>query len=197
MSPGAGFDLHPLESVKLPDVIENDLADVPPAGIAMAKPSPHQNIVMHDEWKRTVQAYLASVSFVDAPIGRLLDAAERRASKRDFIIVLWSDHGWNLGQKEHWHKVALWENTTHVPLIMSVPGITEPGSRCERPVDLLSLKVATFKGGRSRRPDHRARDCVRPLLLRRPTRLRQQRWPLTYAWGWRRHPACGWRARTR
>jgi membrane-anchored protein YejM (alkaline phosphatase superfamily) len=84
-----------------------------------------------------VQAYLASVSFVDAPIGRLLDAAERRASKRDFIIVLWSDHGWNLGQKEHWHKVALWENTTHVPLIMSVPGITEPGSRCERPVDLL------------------------------------------------------------
>jgi arylsulfatase A-like enzyme len=149
MSPGAGFDLHPLESVKLPDVIENDLADVPPAGITMAKPSQHQNIVMHDEWKRAVQAYLASFSFVDAPIGRLLDAAERRASKRDFIIVLWSDHGWNLGQEERWHKVALWENTTHVPLIMSVPGITEPGSRCERPVDLLSLKVATFKGGRS------------------------------------------------
>ena len=137
--PRKWFDLHPLESVKLPKIIEKDLNDVPPAGVAMAKPGQHQNIVKQDEWKRAVQAYLAASSFVDAQIGRLLDAAERRVSKRELIIVLWSDHGWNLGEKEHWQKFALWEDTTRVPLIVAVPGISEPGSRCEQPVDLLNL----------------------------------------------------------
>ena len=105
----------------------------------MAKPEQHQNVVKQGEWKQAVQAYLAAISFVDSQIGRLLDAADRRVSKRELIIVLWSDHGWNLGEKHHWQKFALWEDTTHIPLIVSVPGMSKPGSRCERPVDLLSL----------------------------------------------------------
>ena len=137
--PRRWFDLHPLESVKLPEVIENDLSDVPAAGVAMAGVDHHRRIVAEGEWKRAVQAYLACGSFVDAQIGRVLDASDRRPSKRELIIVLWSDHGWNLGEKEHWQKFALWEDTTRVPMIYCVPGMTKPGSRCERPVDLLSL----------------------------------------------------------
>ena len=137
--PRQWFDLHPLESVKLPETLAHDLTDVPPAGVAMASPAQHRKILQQDEWKRTVQAYLAATSFVDAQIGRLLDAAERRISKRELIIVLWSDHGWHLGEKEHWQKFALWEDTTRVPLIVVAPGVTTPGSRCERPVDLLNL----------------------------------------------------------
>lgn len=137
--PRRWFDLHPLESVKLPEVVENDLADVPPAGVAMAGPEAHRKIVAKGEWQRAVQAYLAAGSFVDAQVGRLLDALKRRVSKRESIIVLWSDHGWNLGEKEHWHKFALWEDTTRAPLMFVAPGITKPGSRCDRPVDFLAL----------------------------------------------------------
>lgn len=137
--PRRWFDLHPLESVKLPEFVENDLSDVPSEGVAMAKPEAHRKLVRAGEWQRAVQAYLAAGSFVDAQVGRLLDALERRVSKRELIIVLWSDHGWNLGEKEHWHKFALWEDTTHAPLMFVAPGVTKPGSRCDRPVDFLSL----------------------------------------------------------
>lgn len=137
--PRRWFELHPLESVKVPEIIGDDLGDVPAAGVTMATPTQHQNILKQDEWKRTIQAYLAATSFVDAQIGRLLDAAGRRVSKRELIIVLWSDHGWHLGEKEHWQKFALWEDTTRVPLIVAAPGVTKAGSRCERPVDLLNL----------------------------------------------------------
>lgn len=137
--PRKWFDLHPLDKVKLPEVVAEDLADVPPEGVAMAKPDQHRAIVAADEWRRSVQAYLAAISFVDAQVGRLLDALERRTSKRDLIIVLWSDHGWNLGEKEHWHKFALWEDTTHAPLIFVAPKVTKPGTRCDKPVDFLAL----------------------------------------------------------
>jgi arylsulfatase A-like enzyme len=137
--PRRWFELHPLQSVKVPDIIGGDLGDVPAAGVAMATPTQHQNILKQDEWKRTVQAYLAATSFVDAQIGRLLDAAGRRVSKRELIIVLWSDHGWHLGEKEHWQKFTLWEDATRVPLIVAAPGVAKVGGRCDRPVDLLNL----------------------------------------------------------
>lgn len=123
----------------MPRIIAKHLSDVPAAGVAMAKPFHHRRIVEADEWQRSVQAHLAATSFVDAQIGRLLDVADTRVSERELVIVLWSDHGWSLGEKEHWQKFALWEDTTRVRLIFSVPGMTKPGSRCERPVDLLSL----------------------------------------------------------
>ncbi len=138
-APRRYFEQYPLDAIRLPETIENDIADVPAAGIAFYNPEKHRRTVEADEWKRGVQAYLATVAFVDAQIGRLIEGLEQRSSKRDLVIVLWSDHGYHLGEKEKWAKFALWENTTRVPLIFSAPGITEPGSRCDRPVDLLSL----------------------------------------------------------
>lgn len=133
------FDRYPLDSIQLPEIVENDLADVPAAAVAFYPLKKHRTVVKADEWKRGVQAYLATVAFVDEQIGRLMDGLGTRASKRDLMIVLWSDHGYHLGEKEKWQKFGLWEDTTRVPLIFSVPGITEPGSRCDRPVDLTSL----------------------------------------------------------
>ena len=133
------FDQYPLDAIQLPETIENDLADVPKAGIAFYNPEKHRRTVEADEWKRGVQAYLATVAFVDAQIGRLIEGLKQRSSKRDLIIVLWSDHGYHLGEKEHWAKFALWDDTTRVPLMFSAPGVSKPGSRCDRPVDLLSL----------------------------------------------------------
>ena len=137
--PPVYFDRHPLDSVELPKVLENDLEDVPPAGIAMARREDHKNVIEHDQWQRAVQGYLASIEFADAQVGRVIDALEQSAHSDDTIIVLWSDHGWHLGEKSHWRKFALWERSTRVTFLVVVPGVTEPGGRSPRPVNLVDL----------------------------------------------------------
>ena len=90
-------------------------------------------------WKDAVRAYLASITFADAMVGRLIRGLERSDFASNTVIVLWSDHGWHLGEKSHWHKFTLWEEATRVPLIIVAPGITKPGGRCSRPVSLIDL----------------------------------------------------------
>jgi arylsulfatase A-like enzyme len=134
------FDLHPLDGIQLPPFKKDDLDDVPPAGIKFAKPDgDHKRITEAGKWKEVVQAYRASISFCDAMVGRLLDGLEKSAFKDNTVIVLWSDHGWHLGEKLHWRKFALWEEATRSPLIWVVPGVTKPRSVCERTVDLMTI----------------------------------------------------------
>jgi len=134
------FDMHPLDKVQLPKVLANDLDDVPPAGIKMAKPGgDHKKIVEAGLWKEAVQAYLASCTYMDAQVGRLLDALEQSGEAENTIIILWSDHGWSHGQKEHWRKFSLWEQDCRVVFMIAAPGLTTPGTRCERTVNLLDL----------------------------------------------------------
>ncbi|MCG6154385.1 sulfatase [Rubinisphaera margarita] len=90
-------------------------------------------------WHDFVKAYAACVAFADAQIGRVLDALDQSERGKNTIIVLWSDHGFHLGEKNHIEKFALWEKTNHIPLIVVAPGLTEPGSVCTKPVDLTAL----------------------------------------------------------
>jgi arylsulfatase A-like enzyme len=135
------FDMYPLESIELPPFKADDRDDLP-AGI---KVTVHQRTSMHDRlvkaglWKPAIQGYLASISFADAQLGLLLDALERSPHARNTIVVLWSDHGFHLGEKSHWQKWSLWQRGTHVPLIIAAPGLISPGSRSNRPVGLIDL----------------------------------------------------------
>ena len=147
------FDLHPLESIQLPATKDGDLDDVPTFGKKLARevydPSggrnfanpggDHANVIAHDQWRKAVQAYLATISFVDAHVGRLLDALEQSGHADNTIVVLWGDHGWHLGEKQHWRKHALWETTTRTTLVVSAPGSTAMNKICERPVSLIDL----------------------------------------------------------
>lgn len=89
-------------------------------------------------WQEAVRCYLACIRWVDEQIGRMLDALEAGPHAGDTVVVLWSDHGMHLGEKRHWAKWTLWERSTHVPLIVSVPG-GPAGQRCDRPVENLSV----------------------------------------------------------
>lgn len=134
------YDLYPLESIKLPPVLDTDLDDVPPEGVRMAKPNgDHAAIVKSGRWKEAVRAYLAAISFTDANLGRLLDALNRSAYKDNTMIVIWGDHGWHLGEKLHWRKFSLWEEATRAPLIWVAPGLTRAESVCDRTVDFMSI----------------------------------------------------------
>ena len=96
-------------------------------------------VLKHGQWRRAVQSYLATISFVDAHVGRLLDALDESEHADNTIVVLWGDHGWHLGQKQHWRKHALWEVTTRTTLIVSLPAPARRGAASHRPVSLIDL----------------------------------------------------------
>ncbi len=134
------FDLYPVEKVTLPNVNENDLDDVPPIGRKFANPQrDHKNVVDHKQWRKAVQGYLASISFVDDCVGRVINALDKSNYADNTIIVLWGDHGWHLGEKLHWRKYALWEEATHCPLMIIAPQKVRPGRKCHRPVSLIDI----------------------------------------------------------
>ena len=134
------FEMHPLKDIELPPHLDNDLDDLPPAGVKMARRSgDHANILASGRWKAAVQGYLAAISYSDAMVGRLLAAVEKSACRDNTIICFWSDHGWSLGEKEHWRKFALWEEPTRSPFIWVVPGLTKSNQACDRTVDYMSI----------------------------------------------------------
>ena len=101
------YDMHPLDQIVLPKTIDDDLADIPPAGVRMARPEgDHRRMLESGRWIEAVQSYLAAITYADAMIGRLLDALDKSPYRDNTIIVLWGDHGWHLGEKEHWRKFA-------------------------------------------------------------------------------------------
>lgn len=112
----------------------------PPAGVRMAGPQgDHAAILASGRWKEAVQAYLATCAFCDHEVGRLLDGLEAAGHADDTVVVLWSDHGWSLGEKSHWRKFALWEEPTRTVMVWRVPQLTPAGRTCSRTVDSLSV----------------------------------------------------------
>jgi len=159
------YDLHPLDQIELPPVKENDLADIPAAGVKMAKPNQdHAAVLASGRWKEAVQGYLAAISYLDAQVGRVLDAYEKSPHRDETIICLWGDHGWHLGEKEHWRKFALWEEATRAPLIWVVPGMTQPGGMCDAPVDFMGIYPTLTGLCGLPRPESVEGHDLRPLL---------------------------------
>ena len=134
------FDLYPLAEIRLPKIKTDDLDDVPHPEIGTenhAAPE-HSVVVERDLWKSLVQAYLASISFVDDCVGEMMEALESGPNNKNTFVILFSDHGFHLGEKQHWAKRTLWEETTRVPLLIAGPGIGS-GLECEKPVGLIDL----------------------------------------------------------
>lgn len=135
------LDLYPLNQIEVPPDLPEDLDDVPEAGkqLALRKYVDMKKTRDAGQWPTAIQHYLASISFMDAQLGKLLDALDASPHASNTVIVLWSDHGWHLGEKQHWHKRTLWEETTRVPLVVVVPEIGKPSQTCVQPASLLDL----------------------------------------------------------
>lgn len=141
-APKKWFDKFPIDEVQLPVTAKNDLDDLSPYAINLTRlkhvAPTHEWVLEQDQWKPLVQSYLACVNFVDAQVGRVLKALDESEYKDNTIVVLYSDHGFELGEKERWAKRSLWENSTRVPMIIVGPGI-EGGRVCNRPVELIDI----------------------------------------------------------
>lgn len=136
--PKAYFDRYPLDSVQLPAVLDHDLDDVPAAARALVNDYLHKDVVRLGFWKKAVQAYLASITYADEQLGRVLQALKASPLADNTVVVVWSDHGWHLGEKMQWRKLTLWNEATHIPLIMAGPGIAA-GQRVDAAVSLLDI----------------------------------------------------------
>jgi arylsulfatase A-like enzyme len=168
------FDLYPLDKIELPPYREDDLKDIPAEGVKMArgpgsnsptKPSDHELMLQSGRWKEAVQAYLATITYMDGQLGRVLDALEQSAYKNNTIIVFWGDHGWSLGEKHHWRKFALWEEPTRAPLIWVAPGVTKAGTVSRRTVDFMSIYPTLSELCDLPIPPHVEGASIKPLLL--------------------------------
>ena len=134
------------EQIELPPRKKDDWNDLPTgANLLMSKTKWFWNGMSAVDKKQPgsyrgfIRSYAACVSHADTQIGRVLDALAKSESRDNTVVVLWSDHGFHLGEKNHIEKFGLWEKTNHVPLIVVAPGVTSPGSRCDRPVDLTAI----------------------------------------------------------
>jgi arylsulfatase A-like enzyme len=141
------FEPFPLEKIQPgPGYRANDIDDLPPTGQKIAKNRYFEHIQAQQQWKPGIQAYLASIHYSDAMLGRVLQALDQSPHRDNTIVVLWSDHGWHLGEKEHWQKYTGWRLCARVPLMIRVPpgmpGLpkgTVAGATCHRPVSLVDL----------------------------------------------------------
>jgi iduronate 2-sulfatase len=135
VAPKKYFDLYPLEKVSLPKQSATDWNDKPEA----AKFTIPLNWGLDElKLREALRAYYASITFMDAQVGKLLDALDRLKLDENTIVVFWSDHGYNVGQHGQWMKQSLFEPSARVPLIISVPGVTS-GKTSGRTVELLDI----------------------------------------------------------
>lgn len=135
------FDLYPDDDSVLPKVRADDREDTPRFSwnLHWYLPEPRLAWVQeNDQWRNLVRSYLACTSFVDAQIGRLLDALDAADLADRTVVVVWGDNGWHLGEKGITGKNTLWERSTRVPLIFAGPGIAN-AARCTQPAELLDL----------------------------------------------------------
>jgi arylsulfatase A-like enzyme len=151
VAPQKYFDLFPLEEIKLAVIKPSDDTDTHlkaayqgnvftlKMGERMYKAISKAYGSSEMGLKKWTQAYLACVAAVDDNIGQVLDALDESPLKDNTIVVLASDHGFHMGEKDYLYKNSLWEESTRIPLMMKVPGLTKPGIKVEHPVSLIDV----------------------------------------------------------
>jgi arylsulfatase A-like enzyme len=176
--PQEWFNRHPRNNIRLPVILANDVEDLSPYArdlTSLQHVAPlHDWIIENKQWEHAVQSYLACCSFVDACVGKVLDALERSPHRNNTVIVLFSDHGFHLGEKKRWAKRSLWEDGTHIPLIISGAGLPKD-QICQQPVGLIDLyptllDICHFQSDASHEGQSLKPQLIYPLQARVPAR---------------------------
>lgn len=131
------FGYYPESQMRVVQGVAEDQADLPPPALGSYKRE--QDKLTDDLRRQCLQAYYASISFMDAQVGRVLDALERLGLADNTIIVFTSDHGYHTGEHGLWQKMSLFEQSARVPLLIVAPDKAQPAAVVESPVGLVDL----------------------------------------------------------
>jgi arylsulfatase A-like enzyme len=163
IAPKKYFDLYPMEKIRLPEEAADATKAVPKAALASTAPWPLFGVT-GEQARECKQAYYAAISFVDAQIGRLLDAMDRLKLWENTVVVFWSDHGYHLGEHGLWMKMSLFDESARVPMIVVAPGAKGNGKASPRTVELLDLYPTLADLAGLAPPGNLAGASLRPLL---------------------------------
>lgn len=149
------------ENLVMPPLPQDDMTDVPKAGYRMTlkerffqdKTRKQLDFSLGSD-EQLIRCYQAASSYADEKVGELLDHLDSTGQADNTIIVLWSDHGYHLGDKDCFVKFTLWEKANHVPFIIVAPGVTTPGTRCSNPVSLLDIYPTLIDLAGLSKPDY-------------------------------------------
>lgn len=170
-APQNWYDRYPMKELEVPASNPNDLDDLPKEARKMLHPPSRSFMSTFAAEKArnptifedAVRGYQAASSFADYNVGRLMDALDKSGKADNTIIVLWSDHGFHLGEKEHWEKFVLYEKATRIPYIVVAPGFKQ-GQVSYRPVTLIDLYPTLTELCGLPAPDHLEGESLIPLL---------------------------------
>lgn len=163
IAPAKYFEPYSLEQMALPPIAENYREGVPPPALASTKQWPYFGVTK-DEARQSKLAYYAAISFVDAQIGRVVDALDRLGLRQNTTIVFWSDHGYHLGEHGLWFKQSCFEESARVPVIIVPPGGKSAGKTCPRPVELIDIYPTLADLAGLTPPNDLQGASLRPLL---------------------------------
>jgi arylsulfatase A-like enzyme len=183
--------MYPLEDIQIPAYKSDDLQDAFDHGRSWI----HQWVLDNDQWKKVVQSYAASMTFSDAMLGRLIDQFENSEYAKNTIVVVWSDHGMHMGEKDNIEKFTLWERSTHVPLLISAPGFAHNGDRCNQPVSLMDIYPTLVDLAGFERPDHLDGHSLVPQM--KNPELKTSPVITSYQFTWTKEPVVGHAVRSK
>lgn len=163
ITPKKYFDVYSMDQIAVPAVSDQTKASYPPPALASTKPWPNFGVTT-DQARECKRAYYAAITFVDAQIGRVLDAVDRLGLGDNTVIVFWSDHGYHLGEHGLWFKQSCFEEATRVPLIIRTPGMKTAGQVSPRLVELVDLYPTLAELAQLTPPTNLEGFSVRPLL---------------------------------
>ncbi len=160
IAPKKYFDMYDLKDIQLPNEPEDDLNDIPP--VALWTNPPYWGVTDPEKRKEVVRAYYASVTYMDAQMGKVLDALDRLGLTKNTVVVFVSDHGYNLSEHKQWMKQSLFEKVARVPMVIALPdakvkgkvseGIVETLDLYKTVADACGLKVPRYLQGKSLLP---------------------------------------------
>jgi iduronate 2-sulfatase len=162
VSPAHYFRLYPEKQIPVVHGVKEDQADIPPAALASAKKE--QAELTDDLRRKCRQAYYASISFMDARVGKVVDALDRLGLSGNTVIVFTSDHGYHMGEHGLWQKMSLFEESARVPLLIVAPGVSKPGGVAASPVSLIDLFPTLAELCRVKTPSNLQGQSLVPML---------------------------------
>jgi arylsulfatase A-like enzyme len=158
------FDMHPLEDIVLPKYMPEDLDDLSDyvKTHIIDQVGVFKRLVKQNLWAPAVQAYQAAISYADDCVGRVLDQLASSPYADDTIVMVWSDHGFHMGEKMHIEKFTIWEHGTHVPFLLHVPGKFASGQTFEKPVSTIDIgpTLVDLIGGEMHSPKHEGKSLL-------------------------------------